>query len=234
MFAISGYTGNFQGYGAVLEARNEMYARAEDKNYTWTNDITPARIYVGIKGKMEDGSDAPANDFLARNGLRYGSMYGYTVDMKPNRQSKGLWRDDYHRSPEYAVNGAQVSGWWIKQDWHWDGEIRDYQHDAAWEYQDKPPHTGAGSGRKDFEWWTGLGPDAKACKTEHNSPGPRAGMTAFVQGSTCGYFGHYYVSFSSYFIVIPASPRILERSAVLIFPLFIPIYYDRSMNPLNT
>ena len=43
------------------------------------------------------------------------------------------------------------------------------------------------------KWWTSKGLDAAGCKTEHNSPDPRPGQTAFVQTSTCGYFGHLYV-----------------------------------------
>lgn len=194
MFSISGYTGAFKGYDAELEARNAEYNRTDGKDYIWTNNIHPARIYVGVKGKMEDGSDAPEDDFLARNGLRYGKIYGYAVDMgEPFRQSKGLWRDEFHRSPEHAVNGARVKGVWIAQEWSWDGEVKNYRHDASWEYQDKPPHTGPGTGRRKLEWWTGMGPDEKGCKTEHNSPDPREGFSAFVQSSTCGYFGHYYV-----------------------------------------
>ncbi len=42
-------------------------------------------------------------------------------------------------------------------------------------------------------WWNGNGYDASGSKTEHNSPDTRPGQTAFIQGSTAGYFGHYYV-----------------------------------------
>jgi hypothetical protein len=192
ILAISGYNGNFAGFSAVLEARNAEYQRSDGENYVWTQDIHPARIYVGIKGKMEDGSDAPADDFLARNGLRYGAMYGYAVDMDPKNPAKGLWRDDFHRDPEAGKNGASVVGYWIRIPWQWDGVVRDYEHSDTWVYQDKPPFTRR-SGRKDYEWWTALGPDEGGCKTEHLSSDPRLGYTAFVQGSTCGYFGHYYV-----------------------------------------
>lgn len=194
ILAISGYNGNFANYEAVLEARNAEYTRTDGEDYVWTQDIHPARIYVGIKGKMEDGSDAPEGDFLARNGLRHGAMYGYAVDMKPNRPAKGLWRDEFHRDPETAVNGAAVSGRWIKIPWQWDGTVRDFEHSDAWVYQDKPPFTRAGSGRVDYEWWNAMGPDEGGFKTEHLSSDPREGFTAFIQGSTAGYFGHYYVS----------------------------------------
>ena len=178
-----------------LDARNANYTREDGKPWVWTKDITPARIYVGVKGKLEDGSDAPEDDFLARNGLKYGKMYGYAVDMgEPLRQSQGMWRDAFHKDPQYGVNGGRVGGFWIAQKWQWDGVVRNFAHDGSWDYQDKPPHTGSGSGRKKFEYWTAAGPDKKGCKTEHNSPDPRKGITGFIQSSTCGYFGHYYVS----------------------------------------
>jgi hypothetical protein len=133
---------------------------------------------------------------LARNGLKYGKIYGYAVDMaEPYKQSKGLYRDEFHRSPEYAFNGAKVRGFWIAQKWSWDGEVKNFRHDGSWDYQDKPPHTESGSGRMDFEYWTAAGPDSSGCKTEHNTPDPRIGVTGFIQSSTCGYFGHYYVRF---------------------------------------
>lgn len=178
-----------------MDARNAEYTREDGKPWVWTQNITPARIYIGVKGKLEDGSDAPEDDFLARNGLKYGKMYGYAVDMGlPLRQAKGMWRDEFHRSPEYGVNGGRVRGFWIAQKWQWDGEVKNFAHDGSWDYQDKPPHTGSGSGKKKFEYWTGMGPDKKGCKTEHNTPDPRADKTGFIQSSTCGYFGHYYVS----------------------------------------
>ena len=140
------------------------------------------------------GSDAPADDFLARNGLRYGKLYGFATDMSESGPTKGMWRDDFHRDASMGVNGAEVPGVFTPIDWQWDGEVKNYAHDGSWDYQDKPPHTGSGSGRKKFEYWTAAGPDQGGCKTEHNSPDPRADKTAFVQSSTCGYFGHYYVS----------------------------------------
>ena len=192
ILALSGYNGAFRGYDAVLEIRNQLYKRSDGGNYTWTRDIHPARVYIGVKGKMEDGSDAPEDDFLARNGLRYGAIYGYAVDMRPNRRAKGLWRDAFHRNETTAKNGAEVQGRWIKQPWQWDGRVLDFEHSDAWDFQDKPPFT-RGS-LKNYEWWTAAGPDEGGCKTEHLSSDPRIGYSGFVQSSTCGYFGHYYVS----------------------------------------
>lgn len=175
--------------------RNSMFSRADGSNYTWTRDIHPTRFYVGVKGKMEDGSDAPEDDFLARNGLRYGNLYGFSVDMSEDGPTGGLWRDDFHRDAEKATNGAEVPGWWIKQPWSWDGTVRSFAFDGSWDYQNPPPYTGDGTGREGYQWWNGMGPDEKGCKTEHVTPDPRASVgAAFIQTSTCGYFGHYYVS----------------------------------------
>jgi hypothetical protein len=195
MFAISGYTGDFRGFESVLDKRNTMFSRSDGQNYTWTNNITPARFYIGVKGKMEDGSDAPEDDFLARNGLRYGHMYGFAVDMSEDGPTGGLWRDDFHRDAEKAQNGKKVEGWWLKQRWQWDGVVRNFEYDGSWEYQDQPPYTNEGSDRENYAWWTGMGPDLDGCKTEHLTPDPRVSSgTSFIQTSTCGYFGHYYVS----------------------------------------
>jgi hypothetical protein len=43
-------------------------------------------------------------------------------------------------------------------------------------------------------WWNSAGNDASGCKTEHVSPDHRAGITAFIQGNACSYFGHAYVN----------------------------------------
>ncbi|KAG7369578.1 hypothetical protein IV203_027324 [Nitzschia inconspicua] len=194
MFAFSGYNGAFDGFEHTLDMRNSLFKRSDGQNYTWSNDIHPARFYIGVKGKMEDGSDAPEDDFLARNGLRYGYIYGFAIDMSEDGPTGGLWRDDFHRDAEKATNGAKVDGWWIKQPWQWDGQVRNFEFDGSWDYQDQPPYTGEGSGRENYAWWNGMGNDMAGCKTEHVTPDPRPSVgAAFVQGSTCGYFGHYYV-----------------------------------------
>lgn len=133
------------------------------------------------------GSDADEDDFLARNGLRYGKVYGYAIDMSVSGPTGGEWRDGFHKSQD-ATNGASVPGKWIGIDWMWDGVVRDYHHDGAWHFQIAPPNAPA-----NFEFWTAAGPDAAGKKMEHNSPDPREDITGFVQGSTAGYFGHYYV-----------------------------------------
>jgi hypothetical protein len=196
MFGMSGYNGNFAGNSAVLQARKDEYGtRPDGTDYIWTENVVPFRMYVGAKGLLEDGSAAPADDFLARNGLKFGKVYGFAVDMSATGATEGLWRDDFHRDVVLARNGANVSGKWIAQDWQWDGVVTNYQNDGSWEFQLPPPGTGvAGTELENYLWWNSAGNDASGCKTEHVSPDPRAGITAFIQGSTCGYFGHLYVN----------------------------------------
>lgn len=184
MFGVSGYNGAFSGTSAVLEARNAEFKRADGSDYVWPQNIVPFRIYVGVKGKCEDGSSC--NDFLSRNGLRYGKMYGFAIDMSESGPSSGMWRDDFHKDAEKAFNGAKVPGKWIAQPWQWDGKVKNFQYDASWDYQNDPSMAG-------YKWWNSAGYDMDGKKTEHLSPDPRSGRTAFVQTSTAGYFGHLYV-----------------------------------------
>ncbi|KAI0559925.1 hypothetical protein FGB62_130g028 [Gracilaria domingensis] len=184
IFGLSGYNGAFSGTSAVLEARNKEFTRADGKDYVWPENIVPFRFYVGVKGKCEDGTEC--NDFLARNGLRYGKIYGFAIDMSAHGPSSGMWRDEFHTDPTKAMNGAKVPGKWIAQEWTWDGEVKNFQYDASWEYQNDPSVAG-------YKWWTSAGYDEGGKKTEHLTPDPRAGKTAFIQSSTSGVYGHLYV-----------------------------------------
>ena len=127
------------------------------------------------------GSDAPADDFLARNGLRYGKIDGVATDM----DTSGLFRDNYHKCRE---NGSSVDGKFVAINWQWDGVVRNFRHDGAFEFQNNVPgHEGT------WKWWNSNGYSKGGEKTEHLSPDTRPGKTAFIQGSTAGYFGHYYL-----------------------------------------
>jgi len=181
MLAVSGYNGDFSGFTAELDARIAEYGnRPDGQPYVWTKNICPARIYVGVKGKMEDGSMAvDEDDFLAKNGLRYGKLFGFAVPPEMT-----MTRDEYHKP---RANGEMVAGKFVAINWQWDGVVKNYRHDGAWEFQlDVPGNAG-------WSWWNAAGKDTDGAKTEHTSPDTRPGKTAFVQSSTAGYFGHYYV-----------------------------------------
>ena len=125
--------------------------RPDGKNWTKTENIVPARIYIGIKGLMEDGSKAPSDDFLARNGLRYGKMYGFAIDMSEDGPSSGLWRDAFHKDPEKGVNGAKVTGEFQPIKWQWGGVATDFTEDGAWDFQDESVTTDG------MHFWNGEG-----------------------------------------------------------------------------
>jgi hypothetical protein len=165
IFAVSGYNGDFgSGPFAPLVERNLLYKRPDNKPYVWTRDIHPYRIYVGVKGRKEDGSAAPADDFLARNGLKYGQLYGFAIDMTVNGPTKGLWRDPFH-ALNTTKNGDLVRGKWIAQPWRWNGTVTNYAHDGGWDYQ-LPAAPG-------LSWWNSLGLDRGGCKSEHASTASR-------------------------------------------------------------
>ena len=221
VLGLSGYNGAYNNPQAEIDGRNAEYGKRPDgTDYVNPVNICPARIYVGIKGKMEDGktskriqprclfidiilniktdsyllsmltpigSNAPADDFLARNGLRYGKVYGFAVDMSERGPSGGLTRDDFHKD---RANGSKVDGKFVAIDWQWDGTVKNFRHDGAWDFQISVP----GYDGTNMMWWNANGYDESGAKTEHLSPDTRPGMSAFVQGSTAGYFGHYYIN----------------------------------------
>jgi hypothetical protein len=57
IFSIAGYNGEF-GNSFPLAAKNAMGTRDDGTNYLWPENVHPARIYVGVKGKMEDGKSS--------------------------------------------------------------------------------------------------------------------------------------------------------------------------------
>jgi hypothetical protein len=57
IFSLAGYNGEF-GNSFPLTAKNAMGKRDDGSNYIWSENVHPARIYVGVKGKMEDGMSA--------------------------------------------------------------------------------------------------------------------------------------------------------------------------------
>jgi hypothetical protein len=59
IWAPSGYNGDFTPTEAVTRDRNTEYGTRQDgKPFIWPQNILPMRIYVGIKGKMEDGKNS--------------------------------------------------------------------------------------------------------------------------------------------------------------------------------
>lgn len=58
ILGVSGYNGAYNNGQAEVDARNAEYGtRPDGSDYVNPQNICPGRIYVGVKGKMEDGKD---------------------------------------------------------------------------------------------------------------------------------------------------------------------------------
>lgn len=71
ILGVSGYNGDFTNGEAEVDARNAEYGPRDDgKAYVAPENVVPARIYVGMKGKMEDGkTDSCARTLLLLDSL---------------------------------------------------------------------------------------------------------------------------------------------------------------------
>ena len=47
-----------------------------------------------------------------------------------------VWCNELHKS---AQNGDKIEGMWISQQWRWDGEVRNFQHDESWDHPNALP-----------------------------------------------------------------------------------------------
>lgn len=210
-FAPSGYNGNF-GVSSPDEAarKNAMGKRPDGTDYVFTQYVVPARVYVGVKGYNAHGQ--PATDFLSRNGLAYGQVYGFATDV--SETTGGRYQEDWHKN--VAVNGDTVDGGFYPIDWRWNGTVTSFMHDGSWAFQHKTSdglhfwNQGGSSNPSTFETYG-------SCKTEHNAPDPYGGARV-LQGSTCGYFGIY--DLSSVTGLLTAA-----KSAGTWFPTRIPAVY---------
>jgi len=182
-FVPSGYNGAFGGsFPHIVDYRNGNYTRSDGNPYVWPQNIVPTRLYIGKKNTDKDGN-ADSTDFLARNGFEHGALYGFATDCSAGTPG-AEGRDAWHKNT--ATAGDTVTGAFYKLTWqNTPGEVRDFVHDAAWEFQDAP--VGAPSG---WCFWNAAGADSSGSKTEHVSPDPRGGSRV-LQTSTAGYFGIY-------------------------------------------
>lgn len=98
----------------------------------------------------------------------------------------GMYRDAFHKPRE---NGAKVDGKFVAINWQWNGNVKNFRHDGAWDFQLPVP----GYEGTDITQQNSGSLSSSGSKTENLSPDTRPGQTAFIQGSTAGYFGHYYL-----------------------------------------
>jgi len=197
-FAVTGYNGEFGSAGirVLSERRSDAVGpRSDGSQWARTTNIVPSRVYVGAKGYNADGSWCGiACGFLARNGLAFGKLYGFAVDSRLED------RDEWHKNKDRSNQRELLSGIFAPTAWQWDGQVRNYEYDVAWEFQEPPVIEGAAAGagwrRERLKFWTGAGRNEAAYKMEHVTPDPR-GNARYVQGSTAGYFGIYDMSAGS-------------------------------------
>ena len=117
-FSPSGYNGAFSVDKAIEAARkNAMGKRPDGTDYVFPQNVCPARLWVGKKGFNAKGE--AANDFLSRNGLSYGHLYGFATNDAAAAPSRDGWHKVASRS-----NGDTVSGAFYPIDWQWDGARR--------------------------------------------------------------------------------------------------------------
>jgi hypothetical protein len=171
-FAPSGYNGQFGVPLSEADRKNAMGLRPDGTPYVWPENVHPARFYIGKKSFNAKGERA--NDFLSRNGLAHGQLYGFATD-----QADGLFNDAFSK---VKPPGTTITGAFYAIDWRWDGEVKPFVHDGSWAYQ----HLTADG----IPFWNSCGRDCPGLKTEHNSPDPY-GKPRFMQGSTAGHFGIY-------------------------------------------
>ena len=65
VLGVSGYNGAYNNGDAEVDARNAEYGNRPDGTpYVNPVNVCPARIYVGMKGKMEDGKALLVQTFI--------------------------------------------------------------------------------------------------------------------------------------------------------------------------
>ena len=70
-------------------------------------------------------------------------MYGFAVpDATTNR-------DDWHKDNDRAKTPEKLVGVFAQTAWQWDGIVRNFEYDQAWDFQE-PPTTGPAN----YKFWT--------------------------------------------------------------------------------
>ena len=165
------------------------YAVFVMSGYNHGQEPVPNRIYVGVKGKLADGSaidDNTANErdsFLARNGLLHGKTYGLALDdatfsaigITADKDDNGVYDDkvvdDYLKDANAPTN---FSGRFYATDYQWQGfdnpvAVKDTEM-FRWEQASEQP-----------DGYTFFNGDSKL---EHSAVDPDISKVRFVQNMT--------------------------------------------------
>lgn len=182
-YAVSGYNGAFGANDPLLARKQATGKRVDNTDWAYAQNIVPSRVYIGVKGYKHDGTACGTScTWLQRNGFEHGRVYGFAAPVATTD------RDAWHKGNFRNGTADTVVGAFAATAWKWDGVVKDFTSDQAWEFQEPPNVDGAASATHKF--WTAAGRDKGGSKTEHCSPDPRGG-NRYVHGSTAGYIGMY-------------------------------------------
>lgn len=185
-FSISGYNGNFgsDAKAGQVTRKNAAGARDDGTDYVYPQNIVPSRLYVGVKGYKADCTTADTSGFLEKNGLACGRVYGFAAPAATED------RDPWHKGNFRNGTNDSVDGYFAQTQWQWDGTVKNFEFDQAWDFQNPPKKEDASGASTTHKFWNAEGINEDGKKTEHNSPDPRGG-NRYIQGSTAGYMGIY-------------------------------------------
>ena len=113
-------------------------------NRRWTRS---ANLYRAVSQSAQADGTACGDDcdYLAKNGLAFGRVYGFAVpDATPDR-------DPWHKDNDRAKSPGKVDGVFAQTAWQWDGVVRNFEYDQAWDFQE-PPTTGPAPAN--YKFWT--------------------------------------------------------------------------------
>ena len=182
-----------------LNPQSEDYVVIALSGYNFFNKTSPVRLYVGLKGYGADGEvldvDNASNpeQFLARNGLLHGQIYGLAVnEQSADRMSleSGFWGeeagggafDDYQESSD-AVN--RFSGRFYPSGFKWDGfdepvAVRDTEMLMWTQPEHQPAYDADSESFADDGYFFLNG----SYKMEHSAPDPDPTRTRYAQNMT--------------------------------------------------
>ena len=182
-----------------LNPQNDDYVVIALSGYNFFNKTSPVRLYVGRKGYGADGevldldSATKPEQFLARNGLLHGQIYGLAVNEKSagrmnlesdfwTEESGGSAFDDYQESAD-AVN--DFNGRFYPSGFKWQGfdqpvAVRDTEMLMWTQSEHQPAYDAESDDFADDGYFFLNG----SYKMEHSAPDPDPSRTRYAQNMT--------------------------------------------------
>ena len=182
-----------------LNPQSDDYVVIALSGYNFFNKTSPVRLYVGLKGYGADGevldlaNASKPEEFLARNGLLHGQIYGLAVNGESaNRMNLGadFWTeevggeafDDYQESAE-SVN--RFGGRFYPSGFKWKGfdepvAVRDTEMLMWTQPEHQPAYLPESDAFADDGYFFLNG----SYKMEHSAPDPDPSRTRYAQNMT--------------------------------------------------